>query len=415
MSEEKDTMPADLQIPRRFTVPQRIEHAILAVSFTVLGFTGLIQKFAAYPAANALIDWLGGIQTTRIIHRWAAAIFAMLGVFHAIDLTYKMTMRRVEMTMLPVWKDIADALHIVRYNVFLTAKPPEMPRYNFTEKMEYWALVWGGVLMAATGFILWNPLITTRFLPGQVIPAAKAAHGAEAVLAVLAIIVWHFYNVHFKAFNKSMFTGKLTRHQMEEEHGIELNRLIAGETRPVPALREMRQRMLLFIPLAMVIAASGVGAVYWAATAETTAISALPTMPHPAVSGPESISALPAARSKIVSAPLIPHPIAGQRQCKQCHGSAGMKPAPADHEGRPVESCQICHRLAPKPEVKESGTGVTASGQPKPIPHSIEGDIYKDCTQCHGAGKMKQFPPNHAGFALESCTACHKLASAGGR
>ena len=40
-----------------------------------------------------------------------------------------------------------------------------------------------------------------KFVPGDFIPAAKAAHGAEAILAVLAIIVWHMYGVHLKRFN----------------------------------------------------------------------------------------------------------------------------------------------------------------------------------------------------------------------
>jgi len=56
-----------------------------------------------------------------------------------------------------------------------------MGRFTFEEKAEYWALVWGTVIMALTGFMMWNPIATAKFLPGEVYPAAKAAHGAEAV------------------------------------------------------------------------------------------------------------------------------------------------------------------------------------------------------------------------------------------
>jgi formate dehydrogenase gamma subunit len=412
MSEEMDSMQADLLIPPRFTAAQRIEHAFLAVSFTVLGYTGLIQKFAANPFADRLIGWLGGIESTRVVHRWSAAVFAFLTVYHVIVLAYKMIVRRVDMTMLPVLKDATDALHLTRYNLLLTREPPQMPRYNFTEKLEYWALIWGGVIMMVTGFMLWNPLITSSFLPGQFIPAAKAAHGGEAILAVLAILVWHFYNVHIKEFNKSMFTGKFTRHQMEQEHGSELSRLIAGEARPAPTPREIWRRMILFVPVAIAVAATGVGTIYWAATAETTAVSTLPPMPHPKVSGPETASTLPAARPSVVSAPLIPHPVASRKQCNQCHGFSGMKPAPADHEGRPVGSCQICHRPAPLPKAEEAGAEAATSGKPGPIPHSIQEDVYKDCTQCHAAGKIKPNPANHAAFTVGSCTACHRPSAA---
>ena len=64
--------------------------------------------------------------------------------------------------------------------------------------------------------------------------------------------------------------------------------------------------------------------------------------------------------------------------------------------------------MAATPQAGETPT----AGAPKPIPHPIEGDTYKDCTVCHGAGKLKPFPENHASFAAESCTACHKPVAA---
>ena len=102
-------------------------------------------------------------------------------------------------------------------------------RYNYAEKAEYLAVVWGTVIMGITGFMMWNPIATTRYLPGEFIPAAKAAHGGEAVLAVLAIIIWHFYHVHIRHLNKSMFTGKITEKEMAHEHPAELAQIKAGE------------------------------------------------------------------------------------------------------------------------------------------------------------------------------------------
>ena len=111
---------------------------------------------------------------------------------------------------------------------------PQMGRYTFEEKMEYWAFVWGAIIMGATGFMMWNPISTVKFLPGEVIPAAKAAHGGEALLAVLAIIIWHMYGVHIKRFNKSMWTGKMSEEEMLHEHPLELADIKAGiADRPV--------------------------------------------------------------------------------------------------------------------------------------------------------------------------------------
>jgi formate dehydrogenase subunit gamma len=410
MSEGKKEMHAGSRLPRRFTVPQRMEHLLLALSFTVLGITGLAQKFGLNPLSAHVISLMGGIETARIIHRLAAILFSLLGVYHVIVVGYKWFVQRVGMTMIPGLKDVVDGLQWLAYSLFLRKNPPRMPRYTFAEKLEYWALIWGGIIMIATGFMLWNPLITTQFLPGQFIPAAKAAHGGEAVLAVLAIIVWHFYNVHVKMFNKSMFTGKLTQHQMEEEHELEWEEILAGRQNPLQAPAAMRRRRLVFMPAAVLVGAVGVGGIYWAATAETTAVS---TVPPPAtrteIYSPTVVPIRASAGAERVTAPLIPHPVAGQEQCGGCHGKSGFKPVPANHYGRPVESCRICHRAGPSPGWQLSGLDKNKENKTglQPPPHPTTGP-YENCLVCHSIGKMYPFPDHHANTTVDTCTLCHK-------
>ena len=50
----------------RFHWSQRVEHAILLTSFSLLGITGLPQKFSASGWAQGLIGFFGGIETTRV-------------------------------------------------------------------------------------------------------------------------------------------------------------------------------------------------------------------------------------------------------------------------------------------------------------------------------------------------------------
>jgi cytochrome b subunit of formate dehydrogenase len=412
MNEGADRMQSDLQIPRRFTVPQRIEHVVLILSFSLLSVTGLIQKYPMNITSDYLMNLMGGIQAVRVVHRAAAILFALLGVYHVLAVAHKIFVRRVQMTMMPAVKDIADGLHSIRHSLFLSKEPPQMPRYNFAEKLEYWALIWGGIIMVVTGFMLWNPLITTEFLPGQFIPAAKAAHGGEAVLAVLAIIVWHFYNVHLRMFNKSMFTGRLTPHQMEEEHGAEWAEFRSGKPGREYDRSKMQRRQRVFLPLAGIAGLLGAGGIYWAATAENTAISTLPVeTKHGPVYSPTEIASPPTASRSVVSAPGIPHEIAGRGKCYDCHGRSGVKPIPQNHEGRPRESCRICHNLKPIQKAAKPVEEKAAPSGPKPIPHTIDAAPYKNCALCHGAGKLKPYPENHAAFPAESCTACHKPAA----
>ncbi len=212
----------------RFRLMARIEHIILLLSFTILAITGLPQKYADTNWADAMIAAMGGIETTRLIHHYSAVILVLGSIYHLFTSAYRLFVKRERMRILPRMKDVTDLFDYVRFNLGLIKNHPRMTKFNFGEKLEYWAVVWGTAVMAITGFMLWNPIAVTAFLPGQFIPAAKAAHGGEAILAVLSILIWHMYNVLIKHRNFSMFTGKLPYEQMEEEHAIELERLESG-------------------------------------------------------------------------------------------------------------------------------------------------------------------------------------------
>ena len=278
----------------RFDIFQRIEHIVLLLSFTTLGFTGLPQKYADTPISQWLIALVGGIEIIRIIHRTAATIFVLESVYHIVVIGYKLYVMRKEATMLPNLQDATDAMQAFFYNLGFSRKEPKLPRYNFAEKAEYWAMLWGLAVMAATGFILWNPISAAKIFPGQFIPAAKAAHGGEAVLAVLAIILWHFYNVHIKHFNKAMFVGSMSRHEMEEEHGKELEQIEAGQTNPTPGPAVIRRRMTVFTPVAVVFALVSIFAVYQFTTSEKTAITTLPVNQIGEVYVPQTPTPIPA-------------------------------------------------------------------------------------------------------------------------
>ena len=257
----------------RFTTIERIEHALLLSSLTILALTGIPQKYALQPWAEWLLNALGGVESVRIIHRVAAVVLMLETIYHGGVVTYRVLITRVRLTMLPGWKDVLDGLQALAYNFGLAKSRPAMGRYNFGEKLEYWAVIWGTVMMVATGFMLWNPIATTNFLPGQVIPAAKAAHGGEALLAVLSIVTWHAYHVHVRTFNKSMFTGRIPHHEMAEEHGLELAEIEAGITDAPIAPEVLRQRQRIFYPVAAVIALLMLTGLFFFVTYEETAIA----------------------------------------------------------------------------------------------------------------------------------------------
>lgn len=315
----------------RFHWVQRVEHIILLTSFTLLGITGLPQKFSTAGWAQALVHLFGGIETTRLIHHICAIILMFLAIYHILDIGYKIFVRRTRLSMLPGIQDIKDAFQAFFYNLGLLKKRPQMGRYTFEEKAEYWALIWGTVIMGITGFMMWNPIITARFLPGEIIPASKAAHGGEALLAVMAIVVWHMYGVHLKRFNKAMFTGKQSEEEMLHEHPLELADIKAGITqRPVDP-KTLRKRRLIYYPVAAVLACAMLLGVYGFIGTEKTAITTILPDSNPLpIYVPQTPTPIPTS-----SAPVIPEgmltwdgSIAAlyQSKCGTCHSaSVSMK------------------------------------------------------------------------------------------
>jgi formate dehydrogenase gamma subunit len=271
-------MPKKSKHYQRFSLAQRILHLVMATCFITLATTGLVQKFPLSPISQFIVGSLGGIENMRTIHHAAAIVF-MLGVFyHLLTLGYDLYVKRTRMSMLPGLQDVKDGLQAFLYNIGLAKYRPQMGRFTFEEKAEYWAFAFGTVVMITTGFFMWNPIATTQFLPGQVIPAGKAAHGAEAILAVLAILVWHFYGVFVKFFNRSMFTGKLSEEEMLEEHPLELADIKAGKAQPSVDPVQLKKRQMIYYPIAAVLALALLFGVYSFATTEKTVITTVPPL-----------------------------------------------------------------------------------------------------------------------------------------
>ena len=323
----------------RFPLARRIEHFLMLTSFTLLGLTGLPQKYADAGISIAVLKLLGGIEGLRMIHHVAAIVMMLGTVWHLLYFGYISFVRREPLSMLPSLQDAKDGLQAFLYNIGFAKNPPQMGRYTFEEKMEYWAFVWGTIVMVVTGFMMWNPISTVKFLPGEFVPAAKAAHGGEAVLAVLAIIVWHMYGVHVKRFNRSMFTGQMSEEDMLHEHPLELADIKAGlYNRPIdPAVLRKRQRV--YIPIAAVLAVLMLGGVYGFVNAEDTALETTERMiPTIEIYVPQT--ATPAPTQTPTPIPLPTEPVTGTQQpasasaptwdgeigaifsaqCSMCHG-----------------------------------------------------------------------------------------------
>ncbi len=233
-TEAKPKVPAKPPKPKeesflRLSANLRFQHIILFTSCLILIVTGIPLKFHEAPWAEAFFALLGGIRLSRFLHRIAASGLIFVGAYHLLYTILSRTGRRDFVLLLPGLRDVLDFLVQIRYYLGASDRKARFARFSYVEKFDYWAVYWGMVIMIGSGLMLWFPTLTMRFLPKFAVDIAKEAHSDEGLLATLAIIIWHFYNVHL---NPTVFpmswiwlTGRITKRRMIEEHPLEYEQL----------------------------------------------------------------------------------------------------------------------------------------------------------------------------------------------
>ena len=206
----------------RMNLSQRFQHAILALSFIVLAITGFALKFPDSWLARAL----GSSEPfRRWTHRIAGVVLLAVGIYHLVYILVSKDGGQLVKDLLPTRKDFADVWIALRYLTGWSKAKPKIGRFGYAEKLEYWAVVWGTIIMGITGLMIWLKMDVTRFLPRWFVDVALTIHYYEAILACLAIIVWHFYHVIFDPdvypLNLACWDGKVSEHWQAEEHPLE--------------------------------------------------------------------------------------------------------------------------------------------------------------------------------------------------
>jgi cytochrome b subunit of formate dehydrogenase len=210
----------------RMTVHQRGQHLVLLLSFIVLVITGFALKFPD----SWFAELLGmGEHLRSVVHRIAGVVLIAAGIYHIFYLAAAREGRRLIRDLAPRPKDAFDLFGTLAYYLGLSTQKPAFGRFNYAEKAEYWALVWGTALMGLTGIMLWAKVWVGDLFARWWVDVATAIHYYEAILATLAIVVWHFYQVFFDPdvypMNWAWWDGKMPVEHYKHEHPLDTDSL----------------------------------------------------------------------------------------------------------------------------------------------------------------------------------------------
>jgi cytochrome b subunit of formate dehydrogenase len=216
----------------RMSLGERIQHATMASSFIILVVTGFMLKFPDAWWVVPIRQWSEKLFAVRgIIHRIAGVAMIGVSLYHVYYVFFVPRGKKLIRDLFPQLSDVREFWGTLKYYLHLSKAKPKYGRFAYIEKAEYWALIWGVIVMGATGIVLWfnNYFIGLFTLLGWNV--AQAVHYYEAWLATLAIVVWHFYFVIFNPstypLNTAFITGTLTEEEMAEEHPRELEEILA--------------------------------------------------------------------------------------------------------------------------------------------------------------------------------------------
>lgn len=215
----------------RMTLNERVQHILLASSFIVLVITGFGLKFPEVFWVRWIVSIVGenAFELRGIIHRIASVVMVAVSLYHLLYVAFTVNGRQLVKDFWFRKQDIKDLSQSLLYLIGRTKIKPRFGRFSYIEKMEYWAVAWGTIVMGATGGVLWFENTFLQYINTSGMYVATAIHYYEAILASLAILVWHFYFVFINPdvfpMNKAWIKGTLNREEMEKEHPLQLEEI----------------------------------------------------------------------------------------------------------------------------------------------------------------------------------------------
>ena len=221
---------------RRFSLAQMLFHFFLIITFMLLSVTGISWMYIETSWGKALAAPFGGYVGALEVHRITGLILLAGFGIHILYTIWKIDWKHFPGSFLSrdslmfQWRDVKDFFLHLGWILGLS-KGPQFDRWSWWEKFDYWAVWWGLIIVGVTGLMLYNPVLTSDYMPGWLLNIALWVHRIEAVLAMAHIFTIHFFIEHWRPrcfpFSATMFEGSKCIDHLREEHPAWVARLEA--------------------------------------------------------------------------------------------------------------------------------------------------------------------------------------------
>jgi len=204
----------------RFKAFERFSHWLTAVSFVVLGLTGLNITFGKVlllpligPEAFSNVS-----EAAKYVHNFTSFAFVAGLILIAVIFFRDNLFEKV------------DAEWLKQGGGFIKSRHAPAGRFNPGEKLVYWFSLAAGVTISASGILLLFPFFGTDIADMQL---AQVIHAVVAVLFV-ALILGHIYigTLGMEGAFEAMGTGEVDLNWAKEHHDRWLAQQLASEERP---------------------------------------------------------------------------------------------------------------------------------------------------------------------------------------
>lgn len=219
----------DTQFIERFSARWRIQHCVLMIAFIMLAATGLALRYDTTWFGRLMVMLEGGFESRGILHRIFAILSILLTFYHLYYVVFTDEGHRELMKLKPAWKDVLNLSRAISYHLRMDDRPPAYGKYTTVQKIQYFGVVAGLILMIITGFILWFESTAMLVIPLWLFQLTWVVHGAEGLLIFLLLFLWHMYNVHLNPdvfpMSRKWLDGKISRNELKSNHPEEFQAL----------------------------------------------------------------------------------------------------------------------------------------------------------------------------------------------